>query len=80
MNPHLIILPTHAFVCYDTMPEKEGITCLETTMTGSATFEEAVAAGEEQYQEEITNGNFKSGTSRDYSLSELRAAGILPME
>lgn len=80
MNPHIIILPTHAFVCYDTMPDKEGITCLETTMTGSATFEEAVAAAQEQYQEEITNGNFKSGASRDFSLSELRAAGILPME
>jgi hypothetical protein len=80
MNPHLIILPTHAFVCYDTMPDKEGITCLETTMTGSATFEEAVAAGEEQYEEEMKAGNFKSGTSRDYSLSDLRAAGILPME
>lgn len=80
MNPHLVILPTHAFVCYDTMPGKKGITCLETTMTGSATFEEAVAAGQEQYQEEMTNGNFRSGASRDYSLSDLRAAGILPME
>lgn len=80
MNPHLIILPTHAFVCYDTMPGSEEITCLETTMTGSASFEEAIAAGEEQYAEETKAGNFKSGVSRDYSLSDLRAAGILPME
>jgi hypothetical protein len=80
MNPHIIILPTHAFVCYDTMPDAEGITCIETTMTGSSTFEEAVAAAEEEYQEEITNGNFRSGASRDYSLAELRAEGILPME
>ncbi|MDD5144037.1 hypothetical protein [Methanoregula sp.] len=80
MNPHIIILPTHAFVCYDTKPDAEGITCIETTMTGSATFEEAVAAAEEEYQEEITNGNFRSGASRDYSLAELRAEGILPME
>lgn len=80
MNPHLIILPTHAFVCYDTKPDGEGVTCIETTMTGSSTFEEAVAAAEEEYQEEMKAGNFKSGTSRDYSLSELRAAGILPME
>jgi hypothetical protein len=62
------------------MPGKKGITCLETTMTGSATFEEAVAAGQVHYQEEMTNGNFRSGASRDYSLSDLRAAGILPME
>ena len=80
MNPHIIILPTHAFICYDTKPDAEGITCIETTMTGSATFEEAVAAAEEEYQEEITNGNFKSGASRDYSLADLRAEGILPME
>ncbi|HEX3001285.1 MAG TPA: hypothetical protein VHN82_02790 [Methanoregula sp.] len=80
MNPHLIILPTHAFVCYDTMPRGERISCLETTMTGSASFEEAVAAGQEQYEEEMAKGNFKSGVSRDYPLSDLRAAGILPME
>ncbi len=80
MNPHIIILPTHAFVCYDTKPDGEGFTCIETTMTGSSTFEEAVAAAEEEYQEEITNGNFRSGASRDYSLAELRAEGILPME
>jgi len=80
MNPHLIIMPTHAFVCYDTMPGSDAITCLETTMTGSATFEEAVAAGQEQYEEEMNTGNFKSGVSRDYPLADLRAAGILPME
>jgi hypothetical protein len=81
MNPRIIILPTHAFVCYDTKPDSPGqFSCLETTMTGSSTFEEAVARGNQEYQGEITNGNFKSGNSQDLSVADLRKAGIYPMQ
>jgi len=81
MNPHIILLPTHAFVCYDTKPDAaDQISCLETTMTGSSTFEEAAEYGNQEYQEEITNGDFKSGNSQDLSIAELRQAGILPMQ
>jgi hypothetical protein len=81
INPHIILIPGHAFVCYDTMPDSSGRpSCLETTMTGSSTFEEAAAEGDEEYQAEITNGNFPSGISQDLSLAELRKEGLLPME
>jgi hypothetical protein len=81
MNPHLIIVPSHAFVCYDTKPDcSECLSCLETTMTGSSTFEEAVATGNQEYQTEITNGNFKSGNSKDLSIADLRKEGLLPMQ
>ncbi|MFA6363654.1 hypothetical protein [Methanoregula sp.] len=81
MNPHIIILPTHAFVCYDTKPDSPGqFSCLETTMTGSSTFEEAVESANQEYQAEITNGNFKSGNSQDLSIDSLRKEGILPMQ
>ncbi|WP_292369696.1 hypothetical protein [Methanoregula sp. UBA64] len=81
INPHIIVLPTHAFVCYDTKPNAAGqMACLETTMTGSSTFEEAAAYGDQEYQTEITNGNFKSGNSQDLSVAELRKIGILPMQ
>ena len=81
MNPHVIILSTHAFVCYDTKPDSSGYSsCLETTMTGSSTFEQAVTRGNQEYQDEITNGNFKSGNSQDLSIANLRKEGILPMQ
>ncbi|MEI7432785.1 MAG: hypothetical protein WCJ93_00890 [Methanomicrobiales archaeon] len=81
MNPHIIIIPSHAFVCYNTKPNcPDCFSCLETTMTGSSTFEEAVATGNQEYQTEITNGNFKSGNSKDLSIADLRKIGLLPMQ
>jgi hypothetical protein len=81
MNPHVIILPTHAFVCYETKPDSpDHLSCLETTMTSWSTFEEAVEAGNQKFQEEITNGNFKADKSQDISISNLRTIGILPMQ
>ena len=81
ITPHIIILPTHAFVCYETKQDSpESLTCLETTMTASATFEEAVQYANQEYTTEINNGNFKSGNSQDLSLANLRKLGITPMQ
>ncbi|MCX6701113.1 MAG: hypothetical protein NTV68_14560 [Methanomicrobiales archaeon] len=81
INPHIIIMPNHAFVCYDTKPGPSGYSsCLETTMTGTSTFEEATDTGNQEYQAETTNGDFKSGNSLDLSIVDLRKEGILPME
>ena len=81
VNPRIILIPSHAFVCYETKPNcPECLSCLETTMTSSSTFEEAVAAGNQEYLAEMTNGNFKSGKSKDISIAYLRKEGILPMQ
>lgn len=79
LNPHLIITPDHAFVCYEVVPGTDKIACLETTMTGSEPFSDAIAAGLQEYNEEIANGNFASGKSQDLSIASLRQDGILPM-
>lgn len=79
LNPHLIITPDHAFVCYETAPGTGRVACLETTMTGSSPFSDAIAAGREAYDDEIQNGNFESGESRDLPVASLREEGILPM-
>jgi hypothetical protein len=79
LNPHLIITPDHAFVCYETAPDTGRVTCLETTMTGSAPFSDAIAAGMEAYHEEIASGNFASGKSQELVVASLRGEGILPM-
>lgn len=81
VTPHIILLPTHAFVCYETKPNSPGsLDCLETTMTGSSTFEEAVQYANQEYLTEINNGNFKSGNSQDLSIADMRMIGILPMQ
>lgn len=79
INPRIIITPNHAFVCYETAPGTGRISCLETTMTGSAPFSDAIASGMESFDEEIANGNFASGKSQDLSIASLREEGILPM-
>ena len=79
LNPRLIITPDHAFVCYETVPGTGQIACLETTMTGSAPFDDAVAKGVEEYDEERANGNFGNGKSQELSVAGLREEGILPM-
>lgn len=82
MYPHIITTPSHAFVCYDSKPDDSGeLICLETTMTsGDWTFEQALEQGTENYQDEITKGNFKTNASQDLSITGLRAEGILPMQ
>ncbi|MFA4876470.1 MAG: hypothetical protein WC586_03580 [Methanoregula sp.] len=81
ITPHIIILPTHAFVCYETKQDSpDSLSCLETTMTGSSSFEDAVAYANQEYRDEIANGNFKAGRSQDLSIANLRKAGILPMQ
>ncbi len=79
LNPHLIITPDHAFVCYEIVPGTDKIACLETTMTGSAPFADAIATALQEYNEEIANGNFASGESKDLPIASLREEGILPM-
>jgi hypothetical protein len=81
MHPYIIITPGHAFLGYETKPDdKESMICLETTMTGSATFEEATLAGLQELLEEENNGNLKSGKSQLISIKDLRSKGIMPMK
>jgi hypothetical protein len=81
MHPYIVILPSHAFLIYETKPDDpNSIIGLETTLTGSSSFEDATETGNEELAEEYSNGNFESGKSKILSIQELRAAGILPMK
>jgi hypothetical protein len=81
MHPYIVITPTHAFVGYETMPDEESsVRFLETTMTGSAPFEDAVEAGNQEYQDEISNGDFKSGKTQLLNIEALRREGIHPIQ
>jgi len=81
MHPYVVLLPSHAFLCYETKPDDpNSLTCLETTMTGSASFEDATEAGDQELAEEYANGNIESGKSKILSIQQLRTNGILPMK
>jgi hypothetical protein len=81
MHPYIVITPSHAFLCYETRPDDaKSLSCLETTMTGSSSFEDATETGDQELAEEYTNGNLESGKSKILSIQELRANGILPMK
>ncbi len=81
MHPYIVLTPTHAFLCYEINPDDpDNLGCLETTLTGSASFEDAMEMGEQELSEEISSGNIKSGKSKILSVQQLRASGILPMK
>jgi hypothetical protein len=81
MHPYIVITPSHAFLCYETKPgDPSSLACLETTMTGSASFEDATETGEQELAQELSNGNIESGKSKILSIQLLRANGILPMK
>ena len=81
MHPYIVIAPSHAFLCYETKPDDaKNLSCLETTMTGSASFEDATTTGDAELAEEYSNGNLESGKSKILSIQKLRATGILPMK
>lgn len=50
INPVIMLVPGHAFVGWETWLESRQYEFLETTMTGTKTFEEAYQAGMEKYQ------------------------------
>jgi len=81
MHPYVVLLPSHAFLCYETNPDDpNSLSCLETTMTGSASFEDASESGDQELATEQSNGNLESGKSKVLSIQALRANGILPMK
>ena len=81
IHPYILITPSHAFVGYETKPnEPSSIRFLETTLTGSASFEDATDMGNQEFQEENKNGDIKSGQTKLYSIESLRQSGIHPMQ
>lgn len=75
MNPAIVLVPGHAFLAWETWEHSETWRYLETTMIGSSEFEPACASAEK------TAAGYRQRQQFSLlSLSELRAAGITPME
>lgn len=79
INPKVILIPGHAFVCWVFSPDLKVVDCLETTMIQNYDFISAENEGLAEYKDELASGNFNNGTSRYISIKELRDYGITPM-
>ncbi len=79
INPKIILIPGHAFVCWDLSPDLNVVDCLETTMIQNYDFIDAENEGLREYKDELDSGNFDSGISQYISIKELRDYGIVPM-
>jgi hypothetical protein len=76
LNPALVFVPGHAFLAWENWTRDGTWSYLETTMIGSATFEEACTSGQKQYDAQSAH----SGVVKRHALADLRQSGIYPME
>ncbi len=71
--PYIVMIPGHAYVAWATTDDGDEIHALETTMLSTNTFEEALAAGQEEFE---TNWDDLDGSdgSNGYCLVDVKAA------
>ncbi len=80
MNPFLVLVPGHMFVGLYLDEEANEFSCIETTMLGSHTFEEAVDAGNAQYAKyEDQFEEVDQLQCEIVDIDEARKSGILPI-
>ena len=83
LNPAIVLIPGHAFVGYETWKDSGEWRYLETTMTGSGTFEQASEAGDKTTARwsRIAEESGDALKFRRWSVAELRSERqITPME
>jgi hypothetical protein len=83
LNPGLVFVPGHAFAAWETADGNDNWDYLETTMIGSATFEQAIASGRAQAstQQALFEQTHDPYYFQRLSVPALRTkAGITPME
>jgi len=84
MNPMIIIVPGHAFIGWETWDRAQQYDFLETTMTGSHSFEKALETGRQEFKKAepfLGRSLFDpGGFAVLLDIKALRARGILPVE
>jgi len=82
LHPFLVTIPGHMFVGVFLDDKRESFVCLETTMLGEASFEDAIQAGDEAFEEnrkELTDEDSQSVDHEIIDVSEEREFGLLPL-
>ncbi len=82
INPAIVLIPGHAFVGWETWPNSNEWRYLEATLIPNADFQDAVAKGEAtaKFWSEKSKAEAKPEMFRRWSLRELRAQGMTPVE
>ncbi|HXH93352.1 MAG TPA: hypothetical protein VNN25_17345, partial [Thermoanaerobaculia bacterium] len=84
LNPAIVLIPGHAFLAWETWRDGNGGSdqwkYVETTMIGTATFEDACAEGEKKAADWQASAKGNPDYFRRLALSDLRAQGITPLE
>lgn len=85
MDPFLVSIPGHMFVGIYLDEDQEDYLCIETTMVGSDSFEDAVRTGNAELEEAlpyITGKKKNTEAASDYGIIDIGAArqlGIMPI-
>jgi len=82
LRPILVRVPGHIFFGWHATKADKAppgtVYFLETTMVGTHTFDQAIKAGQFQFQRQKRMGGFKTGQSSIIDVIQLRGVGITP--
>jgi hypothetical protein len=76
LNPAIVLVPGHAFLAWETWRNKGEWRHLETTLIATGSFEDACTRAEEMAK----SWEGQAWAFKRWSLRELRARGITPLE
>ncbi|MBP7828384.1 MAG: hypothetical protein KA248_00555 [Kiritimatiellae bacterium] len=86
MDPFLVFVPGHMFVGVYLDENQEDALCVETTMLGDSSFEDAAATGQQQFEEALPfilgKEEPEEGDATDYAVIDIAAArqmGVMPI-
>jgi hypothetical protein len=80
LNPAIVVIPGHAFLGWETWKNNGEWRYLETTMMSTASFGEACTKGDSTAQTWLANDGGANTMFKRWSLRDLRAQGITPLE
>jgi len=81
LHPYIILVPGHAYVAIDSVPDGSKAYFIETTLIGSSDFDDAIDVGGKEWDED---GDKVENHANNYEydmvdVEEAREKGILPM-
>jgi hypothetical protein len=80
LNPAIVIVPGHAFAAWETWKNSGQWRYLETTVISTDPFADACATGDATAQAWLAEDQGANTMFKRWSLRDLRAAGITPLE
>ena len=83
LDVSLVLIPGHMFLYVNLDPEGKNPICIETTMIGTSSFEEAVEEGNKEFQESEKKFNPNEDDNGGYQIINIayaRRMGIMPIK